>query len=147
MYTEIWQRINSFKSQVLLIARPPPPNPMSQLLVVTSTYYKLHRKKGLAKFQFPAWMSLTKLALGGIIYFSRPERVWYMTSRLGTGISLTFFTVYIYTYIYTYTVPDSLEFIDGHSHVVVESVLEGNLHALLHLHAVKGLGQRYSPVY
>jgi hypothetical protein len=31
----------------------------------------------------------------GIIYFSRPVRVWLVTSRLGTGKSLSFFTVLI----------------------------------------------------
>ncbi len=46
-------------------------------------------------------MSLTKLALGFGIINSPPRRVWLVTSRLGTGKSLTFFTVYLdmFTYV------------------------------------------------
>ncbi len=89
-------------------------------------YYKLHRKKKVSDIPVPTWMSLTKLSLGGNGNFAN---LFYSVSSV------------------TLTVPDSLEFVDGHSHVVVECVLEGNLHALLHLHAVKGIGQRYSLVY
>ncbi len=39
-------------------------------------------------------MLFTKLSLGGNNY-SRPGRVWYVTFRLGMGMSLTFFTVYL----------------------------------------------------
>ncbi len=50
----------------------------------------LHCKKELAVFPSPAGMSLIKLFLGGKnIVFSRPERVWSVTSRLETGKWLT----------------------------------------------------------
>jgi hypothetical protein len=52
--------------------------------------YDLHCKKRLANFQSPAGMSLTKLSVAGNNY-SRPGRVRLVTSRLGTGKSLTFF--------------------------------------------------------
>jgi hypothetical protein len=49
-------------------------------------------KKELAVFPSPAGMSLIKLFLGGNnIVFSRPERVWSVTSRLGTGKWLILF--------------------------------------------------------
>ncbi len=52
----------------------------------------LHCKKELAVFPSPAGMSLIKLFLGGNnLVFSRPERVWSVTSRLGTGKWLTLF--------------------------------------------------------
>jgi hypothetical protein len=52
----------------------------------------LHCKKELAVFPSPAGMSLIKLFLGGNNFvFSRPERVWSVTSRLGTGKWLTLF--------------------------------------------------------
>ncbi len=53
---------------------------------------KEHCKKELAVFPSPAGMSLIKLFLGGNnLVFSRPERVWSVTSRLGTGKWLTLF--------------------------------------------------------
>ncbi len=52
----------------------------------------MHCKKELAVFPSPAGMSLIKLFLGGNnLVFSRPERVWSVTSRLGTGKWLTLF--------------------------------------------------------
>jgi hypothetical protein len=52
----------------------------------------LHCKKELAVFPSPAGMSLITLFLGGMdLVFSRPERVWSVTSRLGTGKWLTLF--------------------------------------------------------
>ncbi len=52
----------------------------------------VHCKKELAVFPSPAGMSLIKLFLGGDnLVFSRPERVWSVTSRLGTGKWLTLF--------------------------------------------------------
>jgi hypothetical protein len=49
-----------------------------------------HCEKELAVFPSPAGMSLIKLFLGGNnLVFSRPERVWSVTSRLGTGKWLT----------------------------------------------------------
>jgi hypothetical protein len=52
----------------------------------------IHCKKELAVFPSPAGMSLIKLFLGGNnLVFSRPERVWSVTSRLGTGKWLTLF--------------------------------------------------------
>jgi hypothetical protein len=52
----------------------------------------LHCKKELAVFPSPAGMSLIKLFLGGNnLVFSRPERVWSVTSRLGTEKWLTLF--------------------------------------------------------
>ncbi len=51
-----------------------------------------HCKKELAIFPSPAGMSLTKLSLGGKkLNFSRPGRVWSVTSRLGTGKRPTLF--------------------------------------------------------
>jgi hypothetical protein len=62
---------------------------------VYCTLYSLvtvHCKKELAVFPSPAGMSLFKLFLGGNnLVFSRPERVWSVTSRLGTGKWLTLF--------------------------------------------------------
>ncbi len=53
---------------------------------------EVHCKKELAVFPSPAGMSLIKLFLGGNnVVFSRPERVWSVTSRLGTGKWLTLF--------------------------------------------------------
>ncbi len=52
----------------------------------------VHCKKKLAVFPSPAGMSLIKLFLGGNnLVFSRPERVWSVTSRLETGKWLTLF--------------------------------------------------------
>jgi hypothetical protein len=52
----------------------------------------IHCKKELAVFPSPAGMSLIKLFLGGNnLVFSRPERVWSVTSRLGTGKWITLF--------------------------------------------------------
>jgi hypothetical protein len=54
----------------------------------------MHCKKRLAVFPSPAWMSLSKLALArNNLINSRLERVWLVTSRLGTGKPLIFFTV------------------------------------------------------
>jgi hypothetical protein len=51
----------------------------------------LHCKKRLAIFPSPAGMSLAKLSLGGNdLNYSRPGRVWSLTSQLGTGKRLTF---------------------------------------------------------
>ncbi len=57
---------------------------------------QLHCKKELAVFPSPAGMSLMKLFLdGNNLVFSRRERVWSVTSRLGTGKWLTlFYSVY-----------------------------------------------------
>ncbi len=56
----------------------------------TKTLTTLHCKKELAVFPSPAGMSLIKLFLdGNNLVFSRPERVWSVTSRLGTGKWLT----------------------------------------------------------
>jgi hypothetical protein len=53
---------------------------------------EIHCKKELAVFPSPAGMSLIKLFLGGNnLVFSHPERVWSVTSRLGTGKWLTLF--------------------------------------------------------
>jgi hypothetical protein len=58
---------------------------------------QLHCKKDLAVFPSPAGMSLIKLFLGGNnLVFSRPERVWSVTSRLGTGKWLTLFYSVVY---------------------------------------------------
>ena len=67
----------------------------------------LHCKKGLAVFPSPAGMSLIKLFLGGNnLVFSRPERVWSVTSLLGTGKWLTLF----------YSVPPLSSLFPHHSH-------------------------------
>ncbi len=51
-----------------------------------------HCKKELAIFPSPAGLSLTKLSLGGKkLNYSRPGRVWSVTSRLGTGKRPTLF--------------------------------------------------------
>jgi hypothetical protein len=62
------------------------------IFIVSFLWAKLvvHCKKELAVFPSPAGMSLIKLFLGGNnLVFSRPERVWSVTSRLGTGKWLT----------------------------------------------------------
>jgi hypothetical protein len=52
----------------------------------------IHCNKEIAVFPSPAGMSLIKLFLGGNnLVFFRPERVWSVTSRLGTGKWLTLF--------------------------------------------------------
>ncbi len=50
-----------------------------------------HCKKRLAVFPSPAGMSLTMQILQSRekLNYSRPERVWYVTYRLGTGKSIT----------------------------------------------------------
>ncbi len=61
--------------------------------------FALHCKKRLAIFPSPAGMSLTKISLAGNnqiipreqLNFSPPGRVWLVTSRLGTGNSITVF--------------------------------------------------------
>ncbi len=60
--------------------------------------FNLHCKKELAIFPSPAGMSLTKLSLGGKkLNYSRPGRVWSVTSRLGTGKRPTlFYSVVLY---------------------------------------------------
>jgi hypothetical protein len=56
------------------------------------TYINIHCKNELTVFPSPAGMSLIKLFLGGNnLVFFRPERVWSVTSRLGTGKWLTLF--------------------------------------------------------
>ncbi len=57
----------------------------------------LHCKKRLLIFPPPARTSLTKLSLASNNFInSRPGRVWLVTSRLGTGKLLTFFTLYVF---------------------------------------------------
>jgi hypothetical protein len=59
-------------------------------ITIFSFSFIAHCKKELAVFPSPAGMSLIKLFLGGKnLLFSRPERVWSVTSRLGTGKWLT----------------------------------------------------------
>ncbi len=63
--------------------------------IAIRTLFWPHRKKRLATFPSPAGMSLSKLSLGGNnLIFPAQGRVWYVTSRLGMGMSLTFFTVW-----------------------------------------------------
>jgi hypothetical protein len=75
----------------------PPPPPLPKYTLYDCDLYCLlsktiHCKKELAVFPSPAGMSLIKLFLGGNnLVFSRPERVWSVTSRLGTGKWLTLF--------------------------------------------------------
>jgi hypothetical protein len=66
-------------------------NPKKEVLFRAKTA-GMHCKKELAIFPSPAGMSLTKLSLGGKkLNYSRPGRVWSVTSRLGTGKRPTFF--------------------------------------------------------
>jgi hypothetical protein len=54
--------------------------------------FLFHTVKKIGVFPSPAGMSLNKLPWWGIIKnYSRPERVWLVTSQLGTGKSLIFF--------------------------------------------------------
>ncbi len=54
----------------------------------------VHCKKRLTVFPSPAVMSLTKLSLDVKKFnYSRPGRVWLVTSRHGTGKQLIFFKV------------------------------------------------------
>jgi hypothetical protein len=53
-------------------------------------YNMLHCKKWWSIFPSPAGMSLTKLCPAGKNNNSWPGRVWLVTSRLGTGKSITF---------------------------------------------------------
>jgi hypothetical protein len=59
----------------------------------------LHRKKRFTSFPAPAGMSLTKLPLGGnnsvMTSLFPPRDSLVVTSRLGTGNSRSFFTVYV----------------------------------------------------
>ena len=71
----------------------------------------VHCKKELAVFPSPAGMSLIKLFLGGNnLVFSRPERVWSVTSRLGTGKWLTLFYSVICLYWRIYVCMYHLEY-------------------------------------
>ncbi len=55
-------------------------------MIYVSADDRVHCKKELAVFPSLAGMSLIKLFLGGNnLVFSRPERVWSVTSRLGWG--------------------------------------------------------------
>ncbi len=60
--------------------------------------YILHREKRVTSFPSPAGMSLTKLPLGRnnsvMTSLFPPRESLVVTSRLGTGNSRTFFTVY-----------------------------------------------------
>ncbi len=76
----------------------PDPDPLTNLNSNATTPPKhcrldlLHCKKVLAVLPSPAGMSLTKLSLGGKkLNYSRPGRVWSVTSRLGTGKRLTLY--------------------------------------------------------
>jgi hypothetical protein len=53
-----------------------------------------HCKKRLSFIPPPVGMSLTKLSLAGNNLMIPGKRVWLVTSRLGTGKSVTFFTVH-----------------------------------------------------
>jgi hypothetical protein len=64
----------------------------------------IHCKKRLASFPPSGGMSLTKLSLN----YSRPERVWLVTSRLGTGNSLTFFYSVLYTVLFALFIVQSV---------------------------------------
>ncbi len=69
----------------------------------------VHCKKELAIFPSPAGMSLTKLSLAGKkLNYSRPGRVWSVTSRLGTGKRLT-----IFYSVAKFTVPDCGDKVDS----------------------------------
>ncbi len=60
--------------------------------LVSYSMWILHCKKRLATFPSPAGMSLTKTLPGQeSLNYSRPGRVWLVTSRLRMGMSLTFF--------------------------------------------------------
>jgi hypothetical protein len=62
-------------------------------------HYRPHRKKRFVSFPSPAGMSLTKLPLGRNNSVMKslfpPRESLVVTSRLGTGNSRTFFTVYL----------------------------------------------------
>ncbi len=59
---------------------------------ITIDAARVHCKKRLVIFPFPAGMSLIKLSLAGNNYSSPPPGgVCLVTSRLGTGKPLTFF--------------------------------------------------------
>ncbi len=63
-------------------------------------FHTIHCKKELAIFPSPAGMSLTKLSLGGKkLNYSRPGRVWSVTSQLGTGKRPTLFNSVIENYL------------------------------------------------
>jgi hypothetical protein len=55
----------------------------------------IHCKQRLSIFQSPAGMSLAKLDYLIKFNYARLGRVWLVTSRLWTGKSTTFFTVFI----------------------------------------------------
>jgi hypothetical protein len=82
------------------IARPFPPPPSHNHF--PPLFIPVHCKKELAIFPSPAGMSLTKLSLGGKkLNFSRPGRVWSVTSRLGTGKRPTLsYSVYIFLHFF-----------------------------------------------
>jgi hypothetical protein len=81
----------------------------------------VHCKKRLVVFRSPAGMSLTKLSLAGKNFIISGQGDWLVTSRLGTGKSLIFFTVHIY----------------GLSDLLVESLVE----VPLPLHIIESLVQ------
>ncbi len=70
----------------------------------TTLYFSMekyvHCKKNVTDFSIPN-RDVTNQTLPGLEFFnySRPWRVWLVTSRLGTGKTITFFTVYECVYL------------------------------------------------
>ncbi len=80
------------KTNVDILHAEPELQAWSFCCCISTLSVAIHCKKELAVFPSPAGMSLIKLFLGGNnLVFSRPERVWSVTSRLGTGKWLTLF--------------------------------------------------------
>ncbi len=53
-------------------------------------HHRVHCKKNDSHFPVPNQESLTKISLGEYLSYSRPGKVWLVTSRLGTEKPLTF---------------------------------------------------------
>jgi hypothetical protein len=63
-----------------------------QWLIYFTLYWCLQCKKKVIVFPVPS-RDVTNQTLPGLelLKYSRPERVWLVTSRLGTGKTITFF--------------------------------------------------------
>ncbi len=98
--------------------------------------HTVHCKKKLSIFPSPARTLLTKLSMArNNQYFSRPGRVWSVTSRLGTGKSIIFFTVYTVESFFQYLQPlrsISCNLFNNFSFVLEASALEDRSVAAVH---------------
>ncbi len=61
----------------------------------SNSIFNLHQKKGNSFFRFQPGCHLSNSPRLELLNYSRRGRVWLLTSQLGTGKKITFFTVYV----------------------------------------------------